>query len=78
MLIQMGLLLISLIVLIPFTMVVLGAFKDPVQAALFDLSLPQHWHFENYQQVFIEGNFLNAMFNSLKIILASVPFNILI
>lgn len=39
MLIQMGLLLISLIVLIPFTMVVLGAFKDPVQAALFDLSL---------------------------------------
>lgn len=78
MLIQMGLLLISLIVLIPFAMVVLGAFKDPVQAALFDLSLPQHWHFENYQQVFIEGNFLNAMFNSLKIILASVPFTILI
>ena len=78
MLIQMGLLLISLIVLIPFAMVVLGAFKDPVQAALFDLSLPQHWHFENYQQVFIEGNFLNAMINSLKIILASVPFTILI
>lgn len=77
-LIQAVLLLISLIVLIPFAMVVLGAFKDPVQAALFDLSLPQHWYFENFQQVFIEGNFLNAMFNSLKIILASVPFTILI
>ena len=77
-LIQLGLVLISLIVLIPFTMVVLGAFKDSVQAALFDLSLPQHWHFENFQQVFIEGNFLNAMANSLKIILASVPFTILI
>lgn len=77
-LIQAGLLLICLIVLIPFAMVVLGAFKDPVQAALFDLSLPKHWYFENFQQVFIEGNFLNAMFNSLKIILASVPFTILI
>lgn len=76
--IEILLLLLSLLVLIPFIMVVLGAFKTPVEAAMFDLKFPNKWHFENFYQVIEEGNFFHALWNSLKIIFISVPFTICI
>lgn len=63
--------IISLIIIIPMLIMILGSFKSPAQAQLFNLALPQEWHFSNYTYVIKTGGIGKAMTNSL-IITASV------
>lgn len=64
--------LLSLLVIVPLAVVVLGSFKNEAEAQLFNLKLPTEWIFENYTYVIIEGSLMRAFFNSLIITVAVV------
>ena len=70
--------LISLVVLAPLVMVLLGSLKTPAEAAQFNLSLPSEWHFENYLEIFRKTNALRAIKNSLTITLSVVLVCVLV
>lgn len=59
--------LLALIILVPFAMIFINSFKGIREAALFSLSLPTEWHFENYTAVFKQGNILRGFRNSIFI-----------
>lgn len=56
--------------LIPFVLVILTSLKDRGSAALFQLTLPEIWHWENYKVVWEEGEIVRGFLNS---VLISVP-----
>lgn len=63
---------ISLIILIPILMMVLGSFKTTQEAVFFNLKLPKVWQFSNYSRVFEEGKIIRSFMNSLVITVSSV------
>lgn len=68
----------SLIVLIPFAVIVINSFKNQRESASMSLTLPKEgWFFSNYQIVFQEGNMLRAFFNSTLIAGMCVVFCII-
>jgi raffinose/stachyose/melibiose transport system permease protein len=67
----------SILVVVPFLMMVLGSFKDAREAAEMSIALPSVWHFENYAQVFARANILRAMRNSIVITFLSVAVTVL-
>lgn len=64
--------LLSLIILVPFVMMLLGSFKTQQEAVYFNLSLPAKWQFVNYIRVIQEGKILRSFFNSVFITSVSV------
>ena len=58
------LLLTSVIVLFPFYMTVLTAFKQPADARNFILALPEKWNLSNFTQVLKRGGYWPALQNS--------------
>lgn len=72
------LLLMACIVMVPLLIMILGSFKNSMEASLFDIRLPTTWHFENYREVIIEGELLRAFLNSIFITVASVALTIFI
>lgn len=71
-LLQGFLALLSLCILAPLAIMVLGSFKDVKEAARLSLSLPSEWHFDNYLIVFEKGRIGQAFLNSLLIASLSV------
>jgi len=69
--------LLSLPIIIPLYMMIVGSFKSIAEAARMDLKLPSKWLFENYSTVIIEGNLLRAFLNSVLITFTSVIIIIL-
>ncbi|HEY5584216.1 MAG TPA: carbohydrate ABC transporter permease [Ruminiclostridium sp.] len=63
--------LLSLIILIPFSIILLNTLKTSQEAAKFDLVLPSIFHWGNYVTVFNESHLGRAFFNS--IILSTFP-----
>ncbi len=63
-------LFLSLIIIIPLLIMLLGSVKNPTEAQQFNLSLPTEWHFENYVHVFQSGGIAKAMLNSTIITLS--------
>lgn len=56
----------SLVVLIPFTVIIINSFKNEREAVPMSLSLPKEgWIWDNYRIVIEEGNMLRAFLNSL-------------
>lgn len=56
---------------VPVWMVIVNSFKPAGEAANLDLSLPKDWSMvENYMTVFVQGNYFQALGNSL---LVSIP-----
>lgn len=55
----------SIIMLVPFLLVLFNSFKTAPEAQSLRMSLPTEWHFENYITVIIEGNLLRAAINGL-------------
>lgn len=65
--------LISLIVLIPYALVILTSFKTSKEAGLFQLSLSSELHIiENYKVVFEKGRIFQGFYNSIFITALSV------
>lgn len=67
-----GTILIAMIFIIPLWMVFINSFQDKKSAAIFSISLPKEWHFENYLQVFEEGSVARAFMNGLIVSVFSV------
>ncbi|WP_028592306.1 carbohydrate ABC transporter permease [Paenibacillus massiliensis] len=57
--------ILSLIVLIPFVVIVLNSFKSDAEAKVLKLSLPEKFIFENYQIVYEQGHLGKSFLNSL-------------
>lgn len=57
--------LLSLVVLVPFYMVLINSFKTKGEAARMSLSLPTVWQFSNYIEVIEKGKLLQGFGNSL-------------
>lgn len=57
-------LLLSLVIIVPLLIMILGSFKDPAEAQKFDLALPSKWLIENYIHVIKVGGIGKAMGNS--------------
>lgn len=57
--------LLSLIVIVPFLIVVFNAFKTKSESINMELTLPVVWHFENFKQVWDQGDILQSLKNSL-------------
>jgi raffinose/stachyose/melibiose transport system permease protein len=60
------------IVIVPFAIMVLGSFKNPVEAARFDLALPGSWQAGNYAEVLRRGKVASGFVNSTVLTAASV------
>ncbi|MBU9736638.1 carbohydrate ABC transporter permease [Lachnospiraceae bacterium ASD3451] len=65
---------ISLVIIIPLLVMILGSFKNPTEAQLFNLHLPTEWHFENYSYVIQKGGIGLAFINSLIITVVVTVF----
>lgn len=59
--------LLSLFVIIPLCIMLLGSVKNPAEAQQFNLNLPTTWHFDNYLYVLQKGGIGRAMVNSMII-----------
>lgn len=70
-------LLLSLIIIIPLLIMLLGSVKNPTEAQLFNLRLPTEWHFDNYLYVIRKGGIGLAFINS-SIVTVSVTLIVLI
>lgn len=68
--------LLSLIVIVPFLIVVFNAFKTKPEAINMELTLPVKWHFENFKTVWEQGDILNSLKNSLVISVISVAITV--
>lgn len=75
--VEILLLLLSLAILVPLLIMLLGAFKSPEEAQRFDLALPKEWRFENFRHVIETGNLGRAFVNSLIVSVCSVLICIL-
>lgn len=67
---------LSLVVIVPFLIVVFNAFKTQPEAINMELSLPDVWHFENFATVWEDGNILQSMKNSLILSISSVAVTV--
>lgn len=65
-------LLLSTIVVIPILIMVLGSFKTPAEAQLFNIALPTEWRFDNYIYVVKVGGIGRALINSFVVTTFSV------
>lgn len=68
--------LLSLVVIVPFLIVVFNAFKTKPESINMALSLPEQWHFENFKTVWEQGDILHSLRNSLVISLISVAVTV--
>lgn len=68
----------AMIFIVPLLMVMINSFKDKKTAAMFSISLPDEWHFENYLLVFEEGNVARAFTNGLILSVSSVIIIIIV
>ena len=69
--------IISLIIIIPMVLIVLGSLKNPVEAADMALSFPSKWEFSNYSFAFTEGKMARAFINSVLITTFSVILTVM-
>ena len=57
--------LLCLIVLVPFYLVVINAFKTKGESARMNVAFPAVWHFENFSEVMEKGKLVQGFLNSL-------------
>lgn len=68
---------LSLVILVPLFIMILGSFKNAAEAQLFNLALPSSWHFDNYAHVVQSGGIAKAFFNS-TVITAAVTLIVML
>lgn len=69
--------LLSLLVIVPFLVMLFGSLKTSVEATSFDLSLPTTWEWHNYSRVIEEGKMVRSFLNGMLITGAAVLLNII-
>lgn len=73
---EIFLLLLSMAVIIPLMIMLLGSFKNPSEVTAFNLKLPKEWLFENYSEVFEKAGLITAFSNGIFITAASTIITI--
>lgn len=68
--------LLSLIVLVPFMIVIFNAFKTKTEALNMSLTVPLQLHWENFVKVWEDGNILRSYGNSLFITVTAVAISV--
>lgn len=68
--------ILSLIVIVPFLIVVFNAFKTKSEALTMSLSFPTTWYFENLKTVWEQGDILHSLKNSFVISVISVAVTV--
>lgn len=61
----------SIVVLVPFVLIILNSLKPAAEAAFFSLELPKELKLDNYVNAFVKGNMLRGYVNSSIIAIAS-------
>lgn len=69
--------LLSLIVIVPFLIVVFNAFKTKPESLTMQLTLPTEWHFENFKTVWEQGDILHSMKNSFVLSTSAVVLTVI-
>ena len=69
---------LSLLVLVPFYMVLINSFKSKSEAARMSLALPTEWYFNNYLEVIDKGNLIQGFLNSLSYALISTGLGVVL
>lgn len=67
----------SLIMLVPISLVVVNSFKTKGEASTMTFALPKEWMFENYSMVVKQGDLIQAFFNSILYSVVAVVFIVL-
>ena len=68
----------TLVVIIPYLLVLLTSFKNRREAGQFQLTLPTEWHIiDNYRTIFEKGNVLLGLWNSIFIAVIAVSIILL-
>ena len=70
--------LLSLVVIIPFLIVIFNAFKTQQESLNMALTLPTELHWENFAKVWKDGNILQSYGNSLFITITSVALSVMV
>lgn len=66
-------------VVIPLWLVIVNSFKTPGEAGALSLALPDQWAMvENYTAVFVQGNYLTGLRNSLIVAVPTVAATLLL
>lgn len=65
---------LTIVILIPFAIVIINSFKTSAESGAFNLTLPKELRWENYRKVIQEGKLYRAFINSL--ILSIIPSTI--
>jgi raffinose/stachyose/melibiose transport system permease protein len=66
-LLEVFLLLLSLVVIIPLLIMLLGSFKNPSEVTAFNLKLPEKWLLQNYVEAFKLAGLFTAFVNGIFI-----------
>lgn len=69
---------LSLVVLVPFYMVLINSFKSKSEAARMSLALPKEWFFNNYLEVIDKGNLIQGFINSLTYAVVSTGLGVVL
>ena len=74
--VELILILLSLLIIVPLLIMVLGSFMSSTEVLSFSLKLPENWLFSNYVTVFEEGGLMRAFLNGIVITCVSSVVNI--
>lgn len=74
---QIVCIIMSLIVIVPFYMVIINSFKTKSEAARMSLSLPKQWVFRNYLEVIEKGRLFQGFANSFLYAFASTTIGVI-
>lgn len=67
---------LSLIMFVPFALILVNSLKDRVQANTMSIKLPTELHWSNYAVVIEEGKLISSFFNSLLYAVASTLLSV--
>ena len=70
--------LLSLLIIVPFLIVIFNAFKTKAESINMELSLPTELHWENFVKVWQDGSILRSYGNSILISVVSVALTVLV
>lgn len=70
--------LLSLVVIVPFMIVLLNSLKTETDASLMNLSIPKSIQLQNYLEVITKGNMIRSFLNSLLISTLCVVLGIIV
>ena len=70
--------LLSLLIIVPFLIVIFNAFKTKAESINMEFSLPTQLHWENFVKVWQDGSILRSYGNSILISVASVTLTVLV